>query len=146
MHAITKEATGQLKTFRVISVTDGTTMVISPPIVSGDGGSDVELQYQNCEKVTSSDTAAITFLNTDTAYMNPFWHRDALEILPGKYAIPSGAGSAIMRGSTDQGVELVLQKTYNQNTMKIHYRLDTFYGVVNKQPEMTGIILWNQVS
>lgn len=31
VHPITKEATGQLKTFRVISVTDSTHMVISPP-------------------------------------------------------------------------------------------------------------------
>ena len=29
--------------------------------------------------------------------------------------------------------------------MKTLYRLDALYGVVNKQPEMSGIMLFNQV-
>jgi hypothetical protein len=28
--------------------------------------------------------------------------------------------------------------------MTIKYRLDTLFGVVNKQPEMSGILLFNQ--
>jgi hypothetical protein len=28
--------------------------------------------------------------------------------------------------------------------MKTKYRLDTLFGVVNKQPEMSGIILFSQ--
>jgi hypothetical protein len=28
--------------------------------------------------------------------------------------------------------------------MKTRYRLDTIFGVVNKQPEMSGIILFGQ--
>jgi hypothetical protein len=28
--------------------------------------------------------------------------------------------------------------------MKTKYRLDTLYGVVNKQPEMSGIIMFSQ--
>jgi hypothetical protein len=28
--------------------------------------------------------------------------------------------------------------------MKTKYRLDTLFGVVNKQPEMSGILLFNQ--
>ncbi|WP_288076793.1 P22 phage major capsid protein family protein, partial [Pseudomonas sp.] len=78
VHHITKQGTGQLKTFRVISVDSGTTMTICPPIISGAGGTDAELEYKNCS-VTSSSTAAITWLNTVTAYANPFWHKDSLE-------------------------------------------------------------------
>lgn len=143
VHHITKGDTGQLKTFRVISIDSGTTMTISPPIISGQGGTDAELQYQNCE-VTPSATAAIVFLNTVTANVNPFWQKDALEILPGRYAVPSDAGAQVMRGTTDQGIELVMQKWYDINTMKIKYRCDTLFGVVNKQPEMSGIMLFNQ--
>ena len=143
VHHITKGDTGQLKTFRVISVDSGTTMTISPPIISNQGGTDAEAQYQNCE-VTASATAAITFLNTVAAAVNPFWQKDALEILPGRYAVPGDAGTAVMRGSTDQGIELVMQKFYDINTMKTKYRLDTLFGVVNKQPEMSGIMLFSQ--
>ena len=73
VHHITKNATGQLKTFRVISVDSGTTMTISPPIVSNQGSSDAEAQYQNVE-VTESATAAIVFLNIAAADINIFWH------------------------------------------------------------------------
>ena len=143
VHHITKQSTGQLKTFRVISVDSGTTMTISPPIISGAGATDAELEYKNVS-VTSSATAAIVWLNTVAGFANPFWHKDAIEILPGRYAVPADAGVAVMRASTDQGIELVMQKFYDINTMKTRYRLDTLFGVVNKQPEMTGVILFSQ--
>lgn len=143
VHHITKQSTGQLKTFRVISVDSGTTMTISPPIISGAGSTDAELEYKNVS-VTPSATAAITWLNTAAGYANPFWHKDSLEILPGRYAVPTDAGVAVMRASTDQGIELVMQKFYDINTMKTRYRLDTLFGVVNKAPEQSGIILFSQ--
>ena len=144
VHAITKQSTGVLKTFRVISVPSSTTLVISPPIISNQGGSDAEAQYQNCTVATASGTAGITFQNTVTGNMNPFWQKDSLEILPGRYAVPSDAGVAVMRAATDQGIELVMTKQYDINTMKTKYRLDTLYGVVNKQPEMSGIVMFSQ--
>lgn len=143
VHHITKGDTGQLKTFRVISVPSATTLVISPPIISGQGSTDAELRYQNVT-VTGSATAAIVFLNTVAAPINPFWHKDAIELLPGRYVVPENAGAATMQFTTEQGINVVMQKQYDINTMKTKYRLDTFFGVVNKQPEMTGIILFNQ--
>ena len=144
VHHITKQSTGVLKTFRVISVPSSTTMVISPPIISNQGGSDAEAQNQNCTITTQSGTAAIVFLNTAAGNMNPFWHKDSIEILPGRYAVPTDAGAAVMRAATDQGIELVMTKQYDINTMKTKYRLDTLYGVVNKQPEMSGIVMFAQ--
>ena len=144
VHHITKQSTGQLKTFRVISITNGTTMVISPGIISNQVASDAAAQYQNCI-VTPDANAAIVFLNVIAAYANPFWQRDALELLPGRYAVPSDAGTAVMRGTTDNGIELVMQKFYDINTMTTKYRCDTLFGVVNKQPEMSGIILFGQL-
>jgi len=144
VHAITKQSTGVLKTFRVISVPTSTTLVISPPIISNQGGSDAEAQYQNCSVTSTSGTAAIAFQNTAAGNMNPFWQKDSLEILPGRYAVPSDAGVAVMRAATDQGIELVMTKQYDINTMKTKYRLDTLYGVVNKQPEMSGIVMFSQ--
>lgn len=144
VHHITKQGTGQPKTFRVISVpAGGTTLVISPPIISAQGGSDAELQYQNCI-VTPAAAAPFTWLNTGASNINVFWQKDSLEILPGRYAVPSDAGTAVMRATTDQGVELVMQKFYDIDSMTIKYRLDTLFGVVNKQPEMSGILLFNQ--
>lgn len=147
VHHITKQDTGQLKTFRITAIVSGSggsgVVTISPPIISAGGSTDAELEYKNVT-ATPANGAAITFLNTVAANVNPFWQKDSLEILPGRYAVPSDAGTAVMRASTDQGIELVMQKFYDINTMKTKYRLDTLFGVVNKQPEMSGIILFSQ--
>ena len=144
VHHITKRSTGALKTFRVIQVVDGTTLKISPAMITAQGASDAEKQYQNCTVTTESATSAIVFLNTHAAPINPFWQKDAIELLPGRYAVPANAGAAVMRGTTDQGLDLVLQKQYDINTMKTKFRLDTFFGVAMKQPEMAGILLCSQ--
>lgn len=143
VHHITKGDTGQLKTFRVVSVDSATTMTISPPIVSTQGGTDAEKQYQNVT-VTTSATAAIVFLNTVSAYANPFWHKDAFELLPGRLAIPDNAGAAVMRSTTEQGIELVMQKQFDINTSKTKYRVDCLFGVACVQPEMAGLMLFSQ--
>lgn len=147
VHHETKNSTGQLKTFRIIAIVSGSggtgTVRISPPIVSNGGSTDAEAQYQNVD-ATPANGAAITFLNTVTASVNPFWYKDSIELLPGRYAVPTNAGAEVLRASTDQGLELVMQKQYDINTMKIKYRLDTFYGVTMCNPEMAGIMLFSQ--
>lgn len=144
VHHVTKTNTGQLKTFRVVSVPSSTTMVITPPLITNQVANDASAQYQNCEVTTKASNAAIVFLNTVTAYANPFWQRDSLEILPGRYEVPSDAGVAVMRATTESGVEVVWQKWYDIKTMKIFYRLDTVFGVVNKNTEQSGIMLFSQ--
>ena len=142
VHQITKVPTGVLKTFRIISVGAANTCVICPPLITGQGGTDPELQYQNCSVGTPAANSAIVWLNTAIRAANPFWHKESIEILPGRYAVPSDSGASVMRATTDQGIELVMQKQYDINTMRTKYRLDTLFGVVNKQPEMNGIILF----
>lgn len=144
VHHITKGDTGQLKTFRVISVDSGTTMTISPPMITGQGGTDAELQYQNCVINTKAANSAIVFLNTVAASVNPFWHKDAIEIIPGRYAMPTDAGAQVLRFTTEQGIEIAMTKAFDMKTFTTFFRLDTRFGVVNKQPEMTGIMLFSQ--
>ncbi len=145
VHHITKENTGQLKTFRVISVpAGGTTLEISPPIIGANSSpTDAELAYKNVEVVSTSATATMTFLNTSATACNPFWHKDSVELLPGRYAVPSGQGVDIMRGTTDQGLEVVMSKKFDNSTFTSLYTLDVLYGVVNTNPEMNGVILFN---
>ena len=144
VHHIHKEATGQAKTFRVISVDSGTTMTVSPPMISGGGGTDAELAYKNIEVTSTSATAAITFLNGAAASLNPFWHKDSIELLPGRYAVPTDQGVGVMRGTTDQGIEVVMTKKFNNQTFVSEYALDVLFGVVNTQPEMNGVLIFGQ--
>ena len=145
VHHITKRSTGELKTFRVISVDSGTTMTISPPIIGANSSpTDAELQYKNVEVVSTSATAPINFLNIAASNINPFWRKDSIELLPGRYAVPDGAGVDVLRASTDQGIELVMTKRFDPLTFQTLYTLDTLYGVVMTNPEMAGVLLFNQ--
>lgn len=145
VHQITKTPTGQLKTFRVISVDSATTMTISPPIIGANSApTDVERQYKNVEVVSTSGTAAVTFLTRNTANLNPFWHKDSIQLLPGRYAVPTDQGADVMRGTTDQGMELVMTKWFDTSTFLTRFTFDTYYGVVNLNPEQNGVILWGQ--
>jgi len=146
VHQITKENTGQLKTFRVISVPGGgTTLEISPPMIGANSSpTDAEKQYKNIEVVSTSATATITPLNGAATACNPFWHKDSVELLPGRYAVPTNSGVDVMRGSTDQGLEVVMAKKFDNSTFKTLYTLDVLYGVVNTNPEMNGIIIFGQ--
>lgn len=148
VHLITKQDTGQPKTFRVTGIVSGGggtgVIQISPPIIAADAApTQAELQYKNVT-ATPSNGAPVTWLNTAAGYQNPFWHKDAIELLPGRYAVPTDAGTAVMRATTEQGVELVWQKWYDINTMRTKFRLDTLFGVTMKQPEMAGVILFSQ--
>lgn len=146
VHQITKQDTGQLKTFRVMSVDSLTTMTISPAMITAQGGTDAELQYKNCVVNTKASNSALVFLNTTAASANPFWFKNSIEILPGRYSIPDNAGAEVMRGTTQdgKGIELVMQKFYDINTMTTKFRMDILFGVVNTNPEMNGIILFGQ--
>jgi hypothetical protein len=150
VHLITKQPTGQLKTFRIISITSGggtagaNVIVISPAIISADSSPTVaEQQYKNVSTVPANG-ATLTFLNTATATMNPFWHKDALEILPGRLAVPTDAGMEVMTATTDNGVTVTMSKQISINNLLTKYRLDVLYGVANKNPEMSGIIQFAQ--
>lgn len=146
VHHITKRTTGQLKTFRVIEIVNGTQMVISPPIIGANlAPTDAELQYQNVKVVSTSATAPINFLNIAASNINPFWRKNSIELLPGRYAVPEGAGADVLRAATDQGIELVMTKKFDPLTFQTLYTLDTLYGVVMTNPEMAGILLFNQV-
>lgn len=143
-HHITKGNTGQLKTFRVISVPSSTTLVISPPMITAQGATHAEEIYQNCIISTKASNSAIVFLNTTTAVVNPFWCKDAIEILPGRLPVPEGSGVSVLRGTTSNGIELVMTKQFDMSLYKTRFRLDVLFGVVNLQPEMSGIISFSQ--
>ena len=149
VHHITKLDTGSLKTFRVQAILTGAggtgNIQISPPIIAADSSpTDPETQYKNCTAAPANG-AAITFLNTVTAPVNPFWQDDCMEIMPGRYAPPADVGMATMTATTDQGIQVLMTRQGAINDLSTKYRWDAFYGLVNLQPEMSGILLFNQV-
>lgn len=145
---ITKASTGVLKTFRIVSQVSGTAgaagnYVITPPIMSGGGGTDPELQYKNVV-ASPANGAVITFLNTTTATVNPFWQDDAMVILPAKYEPDPDSGMAVTSLTTDSGITIVMSRQSKIEQLNTLYRLDAFYGLADLQPEMSGIQLFGQ--
>lgn len=140
---INKNDTNQNKTFTVVSVVDATTLQIAPPIIVA-GGSDAETDYANCSRATIN-AEALTWLNTVTALANPFFMNDSIEVFGGNLAFGDDmAGVAVMRAMTDSGIEIIFAKQGNVKTGKSTYRLTTFYGVTNLNPEMNGILIGSQ--
>ncbi|QDZ07463.1 hypothetical protein FPZ24_08195 [Sphingomonas panacisoli] len=145
---ITKQSTGVLKTFRIISQSSGSAgaagnYVISPPIIAGTGATDPELQYKNVSNAPTNG-AVITFLNTVTTTANPFWQDDAMVIMPAKYEPDPNSGMAVTSLTTDSGITIVMAKQAQIGTLDTLYRLDAYYGLADLQPEMSGIQLFNQ--
>src|SRR5205085_12033084 len=120
-----------------------TTRVITPPIISNGGATDAELQYKNCS-ATPASTAAITWLNTVSGPVNPFWQADAFEIVPGHYKPAEDSGLSIMGAATSNGVYVSMARQGAIGDLSTKYRWDVFYGLVNKQPEMTGAMMFSQ--
>ena len=142
---ITKESTGVLKTFRVVSVDDSTHMTICPPIIDNQAtaASASAAQYQNCVG-TAIGTKAIVWLNTVAAPSNIFWHKDSIIIMPGSYSLQANDGVATMSARTENGFEIVVSKQRNILTNDLYIRADAIWGAIVANPEMCGVEYFSQ--
>lgn len=148
VHHITKQDTGQLKTFRVTGIVTGGggtgTIAITPPLIAADNSpTRAELQYKNVSAAPANG-AAVTFLNTQTAAINPFFVKDSLVLIPGSFAVDPQDGWQVMRATTDQGIGITYARQGNINDFTVKYRWDIDYGVGLLNTEFAGIQLFNQ--
>lgn len=144
VHQINKQNQGFLKPFKVVSVDSATTMTISPPLITNQVSAPASEQYQNCTVTAKSGTAALVFLNTAAADINPFWYKDSIRILPGRYAVQTDTGMRVMSASTKQGYTLVFSSQSAIDNLKTKYRVDILFGAVNLNPEHNGILIGGQ--
>lgn len=152
VHHISKQDTGQLKTFTVTGIVSGGggsgVIQISPPIISADGVSptQAELEYKNVT-VAPAGGAPITWLNTAATNVMPFWDERAIELLPGRNGVDptlAAASSGFMRGTTELGVDVVMYKFFDIDSKLYKYRCDTRFGVGMLNPQMAGVVLFSQ--
>lgn len=148
VHHITKLDTGSLKTFRIVSQATGSAggsgnYVITPPIISNGASTDAGAQYKNVT-ATPIDTAVLTFLNTVSGIVNPFWQDDAFEIMPARYEPDPNAGMAVMSDTTASGITIVMAKQGAIGDLSTKYRLDAWYGLACNNTEMAGGEMFSQ--
>lgn len=143
VHMITKQDTGQLQTFRVISKPAAGVILVAPAIISGGGGTKAELEYKNVT-ATPANGAALTWLNTVTSELNPFFVADNLLLLPGSFAVEEGVGWLSMRATTDLGIAITYVRQGEINDLSMKFRWDIDFGTALTNPQMAGNIAFNQ--
>lgn len=145
IHRISKQDTGQLQTFRVISVNSGTnTLTIAPAIISNGGATIAGREYQNVS-ATPANGASVTWLNTTTAEINPFFSRRSVLLLPGSFKVDQGDGWAVMKATTPKlGLPITYTRQGNINDLSLKARLDIDFGTALLAPDQAGVVMFNQ--
>ena len=141
VHMITKQDSGQLKTFRVVGKPAANTIRVYPAIIFGT--TDAEVEYQSVSALPA-DNAAFTWLNTVSAPMNPFFVRESLLLIPGSFEIEDGAGVMSMSATTDMGITIKYSKATSIDTLLSKCRFDIRWGTALTNPEMAGCQMFGQ--
>jgi hypothetical protein len=136
VHQIDKSDTGQPMTVRVISGAGTASLVVTPALIATG-------PYQNVTAAAIGG-AAITFLNTVSKAVNPFFCDGALMLDYGKLAFPAGEGAQVMTATTKNGVPLIMSYQFDHLTGVTTCRFTTMYAVTMLDPEAGGIIIANQ--
>jgi len=143
VHMITKQDTGNLQTFRVTGKPSANVLQVTPPIISNGGSTIGGKEYQNVT-ATPANGAAITWLNTTTAAMNPFFVKGSLLLVPGSFAVDPEDGWQVMRGTTALGLAVTYARQGNINDLSVKMRWDIDFGTSLTNPQMAGTIQFSQ--
>lgn len=136
-HMVTKEDTGNLQTFRVLSVAGaGTSLTISPAIVTSG-------PYQNVT-TQAANGVAVSFINAATKPANLFFAGDAVQLKFSDLAFPTDQGALVRKARTASGVPLTMSYSFNHLTAKTQFRFHTYFAAEAVDPEKIGIIVANQ--
>lgn len=142
VHMITKQDTGQLQTFRVVGKPAANTIRIYPAIIAG-GATRPEVEYQNVTAVPANG-AAITWLNTTAAELNPFFVRDNLLLVPGTYAVDPEDGWQTLRATTPMGIAITYTRQGEINDLSVKARWEVDFGTALLNPQMAGVEMFGQ--
>lgn len=143
IHLITKADTGQLKTFRVVGKPAANTIRVYPAIIDAAEGSIGSKEYANVS-ATPANGAAITWLNTTTADINPFFKKESLLLLPGSFTVDPDDGWEVMRATTDLGIGITYTRQGNINDLTVKARFDIDFGTALTNPELAGAQMFGQ--
>lgn len=143
VHMISKQDTGQLQTFRVISKPAANTIRVAPAIISNGANTIGGKEYQNVT-ATPANGAALTWLNTTTAELNPFFKRDGLLLLPGSFVVDPEDGWNVMRATTELGIAIQYTRQGEINDLSVKSRWDIDFGTSLLNSQFAGAMIFGQ--
>ena len=120
----------RLRNFVIKSIS-GSTVVVSPAIISGG-------QFQNVSIPSASATAAITFYNTSgtVSPQNIIMHRNAFTLAMADLELPEGVHFAGRASDKEIGLSMRVVRQYTINNDSIPTRIDVLYGWAPLSPEL----------
>ncbi len=142
VHIVKKVDTSKPQVFRVLEV-NGTSVTISPKILPLNNADTASRPYANVT-ANAANGAAITVLNKNAGAVSTVWADDAVEIMYGRLAFPTGQGPQVMTATTEQGATLIMSYGFNHISGVTTARFTTLYGCNILLPEFTGLILSGQ--
>lgn len=143
LHLITKQSTGQLKTFRVVDKPAANTIRVYPAIIDAAEGSIGSVEYANVSNAPAN-AAAITWLNTVAAPLNPFFRKESMILIPGSFTVTNGDGWSVMQAQTGLGIGITYTRQGSINDLSCKVRWDIDFGTAILNPEMAGVQLFSQ--
>ena len=120
----------RLRNFVIKSIS-GSTVVVSPAIISGG-------QFQNVSIPSASATAAITFYNVagTVSPQNIIMHRNAFTLAMADLELPEGVHFAGRASDKEIGLSMRVVRQYTINNDSIPTRIDVLYGWAPLYPEL----------
>lgn len=143
VNLITKQSTGKLKTFRVVDKPAANTIRIWPAIIDAAEGSIGSKEYANVS-AGPANGAALTWLNTTAAPLNPFFRKESLILIPGSFTVSPEDGWQVMTATTDLGIGITYTRQGAINDLSVKARWDIDFGTALLNPEMAGVQMFGQ--
>jgi len=127
VHPETKQSTGQLQQFTIVSGTT-TSWTISPAIVASGAAQNVS--------GAAADNSAITFLGTATTAVGTslLYQKDAFAFATADLVMPQGVDFA--KREVLDGISMRIVRQYDINADKFPARLDVLYGYKTLRPQL----------
>lgn len=145
-----KNDTGNLRTFTVTEVVDGTNMTISPTIVPvtlapTTTATQSQADWANVTAEAGAG-ATLTYINIADAQTNVFWENDALSInvAPVVGSENDLGGMILLNSTTELGLNVVVAKQGAIGDLSTEWRVTTFFGVTVRDPLKCGILIGSQ--
>jgi len=141
-----KTNTGQAKTFRIVAKPSGTSIEVWPkPIAADDPAlTALEKAYANIDTRILS-AATVNRVNVDAlARPSVFFARDSIEVFRGEIPAQYFAqfnGHKVIEETMKGGQKVYMLYSANTDTMELSFRIFTWYGVTNKNPQANGVAL-----
>lgn len=137
-----KQESGELMTFKVVNIPDGTTLEVFPkPIAADDPALTVlEQAYANINtQIKSGDTVAK--VNATTERANAFFAKDSIQVMGGEAPwelMNEFGGMQVIKKSLSTGVTIYM--IYDGDMIKgtFQYRFFVWYGLANRNPMANG--------